>query len=303
MRVVTYNIQWGCGRDGIVDLARVARTVEDADIIALQEVERNWRPEHGDEVAQLSALLPKHHWAYAASVDLNGSQVGPDGAVRNLRRQYGLMVLSRFPIGSVRQWSLSKSPVHRQINDQSAVLETVIEVPGHHLRVYNTHLNYLMQDQRLIQVEELLRIVEQAPRQGPVVSAPGVDPVHLNEDWLSLDTDRLPTMPDSAILLGDFNMRANSPEYCRMTGSQDPTYGRGCFSAASYADSILVAGHALESGCTYPDFAKDEFRRIDYCFMTFDLIAHLRRSWVDEDADASDHQPVWTEFDIGARRV
>ena len=43
MLVSTYNIQWGKGRDGVVDLGRIARAVADADIIGLQEVERNWR--------------------------------------------------------------------------------------------------------------------------------------------------------------------------------------------------------------------------------------------------------------------
>ena len=43
MRIVTYNIQWGKGRDGVVDLDRIARTISSADVIALQEVERHWR--------------------------------------------------------------------------------------------------------------------------------------------------------------------------------------------------------------------------------------------------------------------
>jgi endonuclease/exonuclease/phosphatase family metal-dependent hydrolase len=299
MLAVSYNIQWGCGRDGIVDLGRIARTVADADIIALQEVERNWKPEHGDEVAILSSLLPHHHWAYIASVDLDGSQVAADGKVTNIRRQYGQMTLSRWPIASIRSWSLSKFPVYKQINDQSVLLETVVEIPGHHLRVYNTHLNYMMQDQRMRQVTELRRIVEDAPRQGPVVSAPDVDPIHLNEDWLSVDKNRLPTMPESAILMGDFNMRADSPEYRLMVGSEDPTYGRGSPSAEHFADSILVVGKPIDQGCTYPDFEQDAYKRIDYCFMTFDMIPRVRRSWIDEDADASDHQPVWTEFEIG----
>jgi len=44
MKIVTYNIQWGRGRDGEIDLDRIARTKQGADIIALQEVERHWRP-------------------------------------------------------------------------------------------------------------------------------------------------------------------------------------------------------------------------------------------------------------------
>ena len=43
MKLVTYNIQYGLGRDNRFDLARIAREIEDADIIALQEVERHWQ--------------------------------------------------------------------------------------------------------------------------------------------------------------------------------------------------------------------------------------------------------------------
>ncbi len=37
---VSYNIQYGTGREGVVDLARIARAVQGADVIAPQEVER-----------------------------------------------------------------------------------------------------------------------------------------------------------------------------------------------------------------------------------------------------------------------
>lgn len=37
--LVTYNIQYGLGRDGVYDIARIAGEIESADIIALQEVE------------------------------------------------------------------------------------------------------------------------------------------------------------------------------------------------------------------------------------------------------------------------
>lgn len=39
MRFVTYNIRYGLGRDGLIDLDRIAESVGQADVIALQEVE------------------------------------------------------------------------------------------------------------------------------------------------------------------------------------------------------------------------------------------------------------------------
>ena len=47
MLFASYNIQYGTGKDGRVDLARIADAVKEADVIALQEVERHW-PRTGD---------------------------------------------------------------------------------------------------------------------------------------------------------------------------------------------------------------------------------------------------------------
>src|SRR5262245_28727647 len=104
MLVVTYNIQSGRGRDLVIDLKRIARTIADADVIALQEVERDWSPSRGDQVAELAALFPRHFWTFGVAVDVNGSSVRADGTVKNVRRQYGNMTLSRWPIISVRNW-------------------------------------------------------------------------------------------------------------------------------------------------------------------------------------------------------
>ncbi len=40
MKLVTYNIQYGVGKDSKCDLGRIAQAVDGADVIALQEVAR-----------------------------------------------------------------------------------------------------------------------------------------------------------------------------------------------------------------------------------------------------------------------
>ena len=40
MKLVTYNIQYGVGKDWKSDLGRIAQAVDGADVIALQEVVR-----------------------------------------------------------------------------------------------------------------------------------------------------------------------------------------------------------------------------------------------------------------------
>jgi endonuclease/exonuclease/phosphatase family metal-dependent hydrolase len=63
MLLVTWNIQWGKGCDGVVDLARtvaVAREFADADVFCFQEVSEYFRPLDGEvkQSKQLALLLP-----------------------------------------------------------------------------------------------------------------------------------------------------------------------------------------------------------------------------------------------------
>lgn len=297
MRVVTYNIQWGKGRDERVDLDRIARCVRDADVICLQEVERNWRDmDHADQVARLSALLPDHYASFAPSVDIHDARATGPGA-RVARRQYGLLTLSRWPILSVRSFPLPKFPVHGSINDQSCLAEAVIAPQGRGLRVYNTHLNYLSQRQRRLQVELVMRLITEAPGQGGLIVGPGVPDSDYRQDWIAVGPEDLTGMPASALLMGDFNMRPNSPEYSLIVGDIDPCYGR-LPELPLFSDALTLAGLPEGEGRTHDDSDAAGFQRIDHIFLSGDLAPALRRAWIDEAADGSDHQPVFAEIDF-----
>ena len=59
IKIVTYNIQFGQGRDGKVDLSRIIDAVQGADVIALQEVDRFWtRSQMADQVEVLVNAFP-----------------------------------------------------------------------------------------------------------------------------------------------------------------------------------------------------------------------------------------------------
>ena len=166
MLIATYNIQWGLGRDRRIDLTRIAAAVAAADVIALQEVERNWRDQaFPDQALRLAKLLPDHDWVYAAAVDLH--------AAPGRRRQIGNMILSRTPIESTRTLPLPSRPVAGFVNDQQALCEAVVG----DMRVYNTHLNYIDEDQRQIRAagfSDALELAGLGPRDG--VTFPGSTP-------------------------------------------------------------------------------------------------------------------------------
>lgn len=292
MRVVTYNIQWGKGRDGVVDLDRIARTVGGADVIALQEVERHWREmDHADQVARLSALLPDHHPAFCTAVDFhNATQPGD-------RRQYGMMVLSRWPILSVRSWPLPRATVLGQISDPSILIECVIGHPDLPFRFYVTHLNWISPRARLVQAETILHIVAEAAVEGPPITGPGVADSEFEIDWIMIARKDLPPLPAPAILTGDFNMTPASPEYTALCGPLTPWAGR-LSEAGLFADALTRAGMAETEGITFPGQAGSPDERIDHILLTPDFALRVREAWIDQKADGSDHQPVWALLDM-----
>ena len=296
MLVSTYNIQWGKGRDGVVDLTRIAQTVAEADVIGLQEVERNWREmEHADQVQRLVELFPDRQVFFAPSVDIDGSS-GEGGRVKGRRRQYGLLVISRWPVLTARTYPLPSYPVHGHLNDSSVLLETVIGHPTAPFRFYVTHLNYVSERQRLLQSRLILDIVADAPVQGGPITGPGVPASEYGADWIAVQKEDVPSMPRPAILLGDFNMMPNSPEYAVLAGPVGPDYGR-LAEQGLFADALTLTGVNENAGITYPANGIEQAKRIDHIFVTLELAGLVRRAWIDEAADASDHQPVFAELD------
>jgi endonuclease/exonuclease/phosphatase family metal-dependent hydrolase len=99
VRVLTYNIHHGEGLDGRFDLPRLADIMNatEADLIALQEVDRGTRRASGvDQLAELARLTGMHA-AFGKAMDYQG------GA-------YGVAVLSRTPFRQVRNRRLPGSP-------------------------------------------------------------------------------------------------------------------------------------------------------------------------------------------------
>ena len=77
MKIVTYNIQYGRGRDGRFDLDRIAGEISGADVIALQEVERFWsRSGEVDQPRYIASCFPEHYPAYGPGVDLPSRRSG-----------------------------------------------------------------------------------------------------------------------------------------------------------------------------------------------------------------------------------
>ena len=289
MKIATYNIQYGRGRDDRFDLDRIAGEISGADVIALQEVERFWSRSGGvDQPRLIAGHFPEHYWAYGPGVDLHLAAAGPGETSAGRRRQFGNMLLSRTPLLAVRHHLLPKYGNLEPMNLQRSALEGVIAVRGGHVRVYSIHLTHLSSETRLAQIETLLDAHANAVREGPPVS--GSDP---GGEWTRDGTPA--PMPQEAILLGDFNMEPDSHEYARIVGPMS-AYDGGSTNPEGFVDAWVEAGNAIDAGVTSE--VQGRPARLDYCFVSAQLKDRIRAVRIDSHAVGSDHQPVWVEIDL-----
>jgi endonuclease/exonuclease/phosphatase family metal-dependent hydrolase len=181
LRLMSYNVHHGRGADGQVDLDRIARTIVEQrpDLVALQELDRS--TERSDRVDQLAELarLTKMHGVFGKSIDLG------DG-------EYGLGVLSRFPIAEHRVWPLPSSPER----EQRVALETRISVPGLPSLIFvSTHFDHTRDDRdRVRQAERIVELFGQGPSLAIIagdLNAPPDSPTleRLQRHWRAADCE------------------------------------------------------------------------------------------------------------------
>ena len=223
MQFVSYNIQYSKGRDGRYDLGRIAAALEGADVIALQEVERHWpRTAMADQPAELGALLPDYYWVYGPAFDMDASEVAADGAVVNRRRQFGNMLLARWPITWSRLHVLPKLASVEQFNMDLPAIEGVIDAPGGPLRVLSIHLNSISSRERLMQIEYLLGLHDRASVTGGAWT--GAPHIRGDDAWSCGAPP--PPAPADAVWMGDFNSTPGSAEYEAIVGRAAPLHDR-----------------------------------------------------------------------------
>lgn len=289
MKLISYNIQYGRGRDGVFDLERIASAVAGADIIALQEVERHWqRSGMRDQPAEIADLLGEYYWVYGAGFDVDGSTRGAGGRVENRRRQFGNMLLSRQPILSSRNHLLPKYASLGPMSIQRSALEGIVDTGRGPLRLYSVHLTHLSAETRMPQVERLLAIHERAPVEGAALSGGG-----LKDEWIQ--DGMPPALPAEAVLMGDFNFEPDSVEYGRITGPVSP-YGGRITNPHGLVDAWVAAGRGEGDGVTANIDGRDV--RLDYCFVSASLTDTIEAAGIDGEAAGSDHQPIWVELDL-----
>lgn len=152
LRVLVYNIHAGRDALGKDNLERVAQVItsEKADVVLLQEVDRNTtRSERVDQVAQLMKLTGLHG-EFGKSLNYQGGE-------------YGIAVLSRWPIVARDVVPLRVEPPQVRAGgsvEPRVAMVVDIATPRGKLRVLNTHLDASRDDSyRMQEVEQLARVI------------------------------------------------------------------------------------------------------------------------------------------------
>ena len=183
LRLLSYNIHSGVGLDGILDLDRIAGVIDnsEADVVALQEVDRFRREQSGfeDQPGHLAERLGMH-LAYAANLD--GEPAHPGAP----RAQYGTALLSRLPLESSTNTLL---PCFDG-SEQRGLLAATVVVEGRPLRVLGTHLQWDSETERTRQAEAIVAALDDRPTVllGDLNTTPGTPAYrclaeHLEDAW------------------------------------------------------------------------------------------------------------------------
>ena len=286
MKIVSYNIQFGRGLDGEVDLVRICRALRGADIVCLQEVDQWWRRSgDNDQAREIGGLMPTYYHVFGSSFDVDASAHTAHRAVVNRRRRHGNMILSRWPIASLRCLDLPKRHYDDRFNMQMTCLEAVVDTPGMALRIYNCHAGYLEAGEREEQFDYLGGIFAAAPAErGAWSGKPDID----GDDWS--DRRAAPPMPYSAVFCGDLNSTPDSAEFARLA---EPT---GLIDCWSLADPDNRDATTLRKG-TSRDV--DIAGKIDHILVTPDLAERVTAVEIDQRAEGSDHKPVSAVLEVG----
>ncbi len=286
MRFASYNIQYGIGLDGRFDPERIAASLEGADIIALQEVTRGFhRNGHVDLVTRFEALFPGHFTAFHAPCDIDIGSAVEDGRAVSRRFQFGNLILSRWPILSTRLIALPRTRTISPMNLQRGATEALIATPGGPLRVYSVHLDHVLPAERIAQIRFLKDRMLGYPLEGGGITGAAdfgyAEPPH----------------PADFVVMGDFNMQPETPEYCAMVGSRDAYYGRS-LRLENPVDTLAHLGRLTPESYSWVH-PEDHDRRmhLDYSFISAGLVPRLKDAWTDYAATGSDHLPIGFELD------
>jgi endonuclease/exonuclease/phosphatase family metal-dependent hydrolase len=275
MRVVSWNIRWGCGKDGRIRIHAIIDVLRKLgpDVICLQEVAANHPKLPGSASAnqfrQLAGAFGGYHPVIEPTSEIYQN---------NLPRQFGNLLLSKYRITQVHRYLLPWPPdPGNPPGMPRGLIETVLEAPGGKLRVLTTHLEYYSPLQRLAQVRHIKYLHWEACERARI----------FHPEPKLIAPFQLGFRPGSAIYCGDFNLEPGSPHYQELLEEDAGALPLVDAWSARHPHTARAPTAGLH-GFDWPDRPAC----YDYFFVTDDLAPRLREVGVVSETAASDHQPI-----------
>jgi endonuclease/exonuclease/phosphatase family metal-dependent hydrolase len=186
LTILTYNIHHGAGTDGKYDLGRVAEVIKTsgADLVALQEVDKDTKRTKTDQPAELERLTGLHA--------VFGKAMNHDGG------EYGDLILSRFPVTSKEVHALPYKEGGKR--EPRCLVIAHVQTPAGEVVFASTHLDHTgAENDRLDQVKEIVAKLkdEKLPTiiGGDFNCPPKSEPIsHMLKHWNDTTSDA-PTVP------------------------------------------------------------------------------------------------------------
>ena len=280
--ILTWNIQWGRGVDGHVDLTRQlaqARAMGDFDVLCLQEVTAGFTDLPGRPGAD--------QWGELA--DALGAQYTVIGGFALERhdgahvQRFGNAIATRLPVLYVVRHALP-CPSDATPTMPRMAIEAILQAPFGPLRIVTTHLEYYSETQRLAQVDALRAIHAEGcartahpPILGPEPEAGPFRPL---------------AQTTATLICGDFNCKPDSTPKRLATApfAREPALLDAWEVAHGSAPQPPTFGVHDRTGWSEPAYA------CDFMLISEPLKTRVLRVEVNSATQASDHQPMLLEL-------
>ena len=280
IQLLSWNIQNGEGVDGAISLERIADTIfnmSTPDVICLQEVSRNCKLKDGtqpDQLEQLSSIFEGYTPFFGPAYDVLRSG-------ESQREQFGNIILSKLPVLSNFNHILPQ-PVDSSLRHMPRqVTEVTVETPFFPICVMTTHLEYGSQKQRYAQVKRILDIKDD-------IDQLSLNPATVQESGPYAKLER----SNKLILCGDFNFELESKEYDFITNNSQ--------NHEALIDTWRHLNPNTEHAPTCGIFDKKQWpdgaHCRDFAFVSSNLTNNIDSIVVNEETDASDHQPFFVSI-------
>ena len=280
--ILTWNIQWGRGANGPVDLARQLReagAMGEFDVLCLQEVTSGFSslPGHPgpDQWREIADALGAQYTV------IGGFALERDDGARNQR--FGNAIATRLPVLYVIRHALPCPPDATPTMPRMAI-EAIVRAPFGPLRVITTHLEYYSETQRLAQINALRAIHAEGCTRA--AHPPILGPEPENGPFRPL------AQTSATVICGDFNCKADSPAKHLATApfTREPALHDAWEIKHGSRPQPPTFGVHDRAGWTEPAYA------CDFMLVSEPLRERLLRVEVNGTTQASDHQPMLLEL-------